>query len=61
MPIITSTMIRFDPATHTVWFTDSPRCPQRERKGSLRRMLAGFALAGLVARAVELALALPRR
>lgn len=48
--------MRYDPATHTVWFTDSPRCPE-PRPGSLRRMLAGFALVGLAARAVELALA----
>jgi hypothetical protein len=61
VPIITSTMIRFDPATHTVWFTDSPRCPQPARAGSLRRMLAGFALAGLVARGIELALSATRR
>ena len=51
--------MRYDPATHTVWFTDSPHCPP-PRPGSLRRMLAGFALAGLAARTVELLLAARR-
>jgi hypothetical protein len=56
VPINTSTMLRYDAKTCTVWFTDSPRAPQ-PAPGSLRRMLAGFALAGLTARAIELALA----
>ena len=60
MPIITTTMLRYDAKTCTVWFTDSPRCPAPRPQGSLRRMLAGFALAGLAARAAELALAARR-
>ena len=59
MPNVTSTMLRYDPATRTVWFTDSPHCPP-PRRGSLRRMLAGFALAGAAARTVELVLATRR-
>ena len=60
MPKITSTMVRFDPTTHTVWFTDSPRCPA-PKPGSLKRVLAGFAVVGIAARAVELAVAATRR
>jgi hypothetical protein len=59
VPIITSTMLRYDAKTCTVWFTDSPRCPAPE-PGSLKRTLAGFALAGLAARALELAVATRR-
>jgi hypothetical protein len=59
VPIITSTMLRYDAKTCTVWFTDSPRCPETT-PGSLKRLLTGFALAGLAARAVELALAARR-
>jgi hypothetical protein len=62
VPIITSTMLRIDPATHTVWFTDSPRCPpKRERPASLPRLLAAVALAGVVARVLELAVGATRR
>ena len=53
-------MVRYDPATYTVWFKDSPRCPA-PRPGSLKRLLAGFALAGLAARALELAAAARQR
>jgi hypothetical protein len=49
-------MLRYDPKTCTVWLTDSPRCPG-PRQGSLKRLLAGFALAGLATRAAGLALA----
>ena len=52
-------MLRYDAKTCTVWFTDSPRCPAPE-PGSLKRTLAGFALAGLAARALELAVATRR-
>ena len=56
MPIITSAMLRYDAKTCTVWFTDAPRCPA-PAPGSLRRLLMGFAVAGLAARALELTLA----
>ena len=60
MPIITSTMLRYDAKTCTVWLADSPRCPPRA-PGSLRRALAGFAVAGLAARGLGLAVAARRR
>ena len=52
VPIITCTMLRYDPKTFHV-YVDQPRRP-------LGRMLAGFAAAGLATRAVE-ALAMRRR
>jgi hypothetical protein len=59
VPIITSTMLRYDPTTCTVWFTDPARAPEPD-PGSLRRTLVGFALAGLATRAVEFVLAARR-
>lgn len=55
MPIITIAMLRYDAKTCTVWFTDSPRCPEPQ-PGSLPRLLAGLAAVGLAARALELTL-----
>ena len=57
--MITSTMLRYDPSTCTVWFNDPPRAAE-PAPGSLGRTLAGFALAGLAARALELAVAARR-
>ena len=59
MPIITTTMLRYDPSTCTVWFTEPPRAAEPV-PGSLGRTLAGFALAGLAARVLELAVAARR-
>ena len=47
--------MRYDAKTYTVWFTDAPRCPE-PKPGSLARLLAGLAVAGLAARAFELTL-----
>ena len=48
-------MLRYDAKTCTVWFTDAPRCPEPQT-GSLPRLLAGLAVAGVAARALELTL-----
>jgi hypothetical protein len=58
VPIITTeTMLRYDPRTFVVYAT--PDAPRR-RPQPLGRVLCGFAIAGLTARALEL-LVNPRR
>ena len=53
MPIITSTMLRYDPKTFVVSVEPAPR--------PLGRVLAGFAAAGLATRLLGAAISLPRR
>ena len=59
MPIITSTMLHYDPKTFVVW-TTTPLQPARPAvtvsEPSLARTLAAVAAAGLAPRLVELAL-----
>ena len=59
MPIITSTMLHYDPKTFVVWTTNpQPVAPATitVSEPSLARTLAGVAAAGLATRLVELAL-----
>ena len=67
VPIITTTMLRYDPQTFVVYATEpSPSLVLRQVKPKPKpepagRLLGALAIAGLTAKAVELAVLSPRR